>query len=218
MKAMKERKAYVKECERMLGKYLAVNAKGFAEGLGNAYSTRRHLYEALDVRNDDGRVVLKKTKGEIPSEERGGMIVLPTEVSAEESNKARFLSWLKGKHAAFLEGDGHDGEMDKATWNADGPTGWTYGKFLRGRYVGNDGGVYDENSLAFEMTGINIAGLLAIAEDLCREFNQETVLVKTYDPKRLIFVCFDKPSSGERVQHRTIHLIEGIDFLVERGS
>ena len=186
MKAVKERKAYVKECERMLGKYLAVNANGFAEGLGNAYSARRHLYEALDVRNDDGRVVLKKTKGEIPSEERGGMIVLPTEVSAEESNKARFLSWLKGKRKAFLERDGHDGEM--------------------------------EGAMRFEMTGINIAGLLAIAEDLCREFNQETVLVKTYDPKRLVFVCFDKPSSGERVQHRTIHLIEGIDFLVERGS
>lgn len=185
---MKKRKSYERECGRVLEKYASVNDDGFAEGLGNAYSARRHLYGMIDVGNDKGRVVLEKIDFEVPPEELGGIIVLSTDVNASKMSGNRFVNWLKQKIKTFSNRFNADKKVNGLLKGAEGVQGWTVGKFLRGRYVGKNGQVFDENSLSVEIVGIKLDKLLAVAEDLCKEFDQETVLVKTYSPMRVLFV------------------------------
>lgn len=62
------------------------------------------------------------------------------------------------------------------------------GKYLSGRYTSKNGKVFSENSLSLELVGADIDTLISVAEDLCKEFNQELVLVKDYSSSRVFFV------------------------------
>ena len=59
--------------------------------------------------------------------------------------------------------------------------GITIGNFVKGRYKADDGSMYDGKSLSIEIIGISTETLNSVAEDLTKEFKQETVLVKSYE-------------------------------------
>ena len=65
---------------------------------------------------------------------------------------------------------------------------WTVGKYLHGRYKAKDGTVFDENSISVELLNVSIDTIISFAEELCKEFSQETVLVKLYGEDRTLFV------------------------------
>ena len=65
---------------------------------------------------------------------------------------------------------------------------WTVGKYLHGRYKAKDGTVFDENSISVELLNVSIDTIISFAEELCKEFSQETVLVKLYGEDRILFV------------------------------
>ena len=65
---------------------------------------------------------------------------------------------------------------------------WTVGKYLHGRYKAKDGTVFDENSISVELLNVSIDTIISVAEELCKEFSQETVLVKLYGEDRILFV------------------------------
>ena len=65
---------------------------------------------------------------------------------------------------------------------------WTVGKYLHGRYKAKDGTIFDENSISVELLNVSIDTIISFAEELCREFSQETVLVKLYGEDRILFV------------------------------
>lgn len=65
---------------------------------------------------------------------------------------------------------------------------WTVGKYLHGRYKAKDGTVFDENSISVELLNVSVDTIISFAEELCREFSQETVLVKLYGKDRILFV------------------------------
>lgn len=127
----------------------------------NAYSASRYLYKAIEI--DKNKIIASNIISEgiefQPAEnEQGGMIIFSAEVNAVE---------LIQKYELI---------------------GWTVGKFLSGRYTDRTGKVYDENSLSVEVVGINSETLINLAEDICRDFEQETVLVKDYNSQKILFV------------------------------
>lgn len=65
---------------------------------------------------------------------------------------------------------------------------WTIGKYLHGRYKTKDGTIFDENSISVEFLNVSIDTIISFAEELCREFSQEAVLVKLYGEDRILFV------------------------------
>lgn len=67
--------------------------------------------------------------------------------------------------------------------------GWTITKGLHGKYVDRKTGVvFDEKSLSVELVGITTDTLLDTAENLCTEFQQQSVLVKSYENGDIWFV------------------------------
>ena len=65
---------------------------------------------------------------------------------------------------------------------------WTVGKYLHGKYKTKDGTIFDENSISVELLNVSIDTIISFAEELCKEFSQETVLVKLYGEDRILFV------------------------------
>ena len=65
---------------------------------------------------------------------------------------------------------------------------WTIGKYLHGKYKAKDGTIFDENSISVELLSVSIDIIISFAEELCKEFSQETVLVKLYGEDRILFV------------------------------
>lgn len=65
---------------------------------------------------------------------------------------------------------------------------WTVGKYLHGRYKAKDGTIFDENSISVELLNVSVDTIISFAEELCKEFSQETVLVKLYGEDRILFV------------------------------
>ena len=65
---------------------------------------------------------------------------------------------------------------------------WTVGKYLHCRYKAKDGTVFDENSISVELLNVSVDTIISFAEELCKEFSQETVLVKLYGEDRILFV------------------------------
>ena len=64
----------------------------------------------------------------------------------------------------------------------------TVGYYLQGRYQSNNGDMFSEQSVSVEILGIDEEKLFAIAEDICRDFKQECVLVKSYRDGGVYFV------------------------------
>ena len=72
--------------------------------------------------------------------------------------------------------------------NKNNLIGWTIGHYLDGRYRAKNGQNYGENSLSLMIVGVNTDGMVKIAEDICKEFQQESVLLKDFSTGRILFV------------------------------
>lgn len=154
----------------------------------NAYSGTAYLYSAISVKNRP--VFATNIEGgidwEVPDDEKGGIIVFSQEVNAVQLSKNKLINWIKQKFSSVKNKVVGPSDIDKIAQKHD-LVGWTIGKFLKGRYTGKNGKVYSEDSMSVEIIGVSDDTLIEIAEELCRVFNQETVLVKTYSEKNRIF-------------------------------
>ena len=159
----------------------------------NAYSGTAHLYAAIKV---EGRPILatnidSAVDWEVPDDEKGGIIVFSQEINAVKLSENKLVNWIKQKVATFKNKASGKSTIDKIAQDHD-LVGWTIGNFLKGRYTGKNGKVYSEDSLSVEIIGVPDDTLIKIAEELCRAFNQETVLVKSYSERnRILFVNGD---------------------------
>ena len=62
---------------------------------------------------------------------------------------------------------------------------YSVGHAFRGKYKSNDGKLYDEKSVTFEINGISSGSLLKLAELVAKSFAQETVLVKDLNTNKI---------------------------------
>lgn len=158
----------------------------------NAYSGTKYLCAAIQVM---GRPIIATNvesgiEWEVPDDERGGIIVFSEEVNAVKLSENKLINWIKQKAQTLSNRFSGMTFIDDIA-QSHNLVGWTVGNFLKGRYTGRDGNVYSENSLSVEIVGVPDSVLIQIAEELCRKFVQETVLVKEYSTNKLLFVNGD---------------------------
>lgn len=124
---------------------------------------------------------------EVPDNERGGIIALSTDVNAVNLNKNSFINALKQWLLTWKQRLNYANSVDKIAQKYN-LVGWTVGRFLKGRYTGKNKKVWNENSITIEIIGVPTDELIKIAEDLCSEFNQESVLLKNYNDNKVLFI------------------------------
>lgn len=165
-------------------KFKITEVKQYDKG---AYSLSRYLNRAIAYNKNKVIAVSEAIQFEPDSDHKGGMIIFSTEVNAESMSNNRLVNFLKQKFASFKNRLYSYKKIDNIANNYN-LVGWTVGKFLSGRYTAKNGKTYSEDSLSVEIIGINTDELNNIAEDLCIEFLQESVLIKNYNENRIYFI------------------------------
>lgn len=134
-----------------------------------AYNGMRYISNKINRTADNMMCSSFGVNGDIgcnvPQDASGGIVVFSTEANVAQLFELKFNNY------------------DLA--------GWTIGHYFNGRYTAKDGNIYDENSLSLELIGISTDTLLKIAEEICKDFQLESVLVKDYPSDRIIFVKAD---------------------------
>lgn len=117
----------------------------------------------------------------------GGMIVFASTVNAVDGIDDEMKALLSEYQESF--GDSYFREtIDsyRQEKNLDG-IGYTLGKNFAGRYVTGDD-QFDDNSFTVDIAGVDSETLQGIAEDLCHNFSQESVLVRDYNENKTYLV------------------------------
>lgn len=166
-------------------KFKITEVKQYDKG---AYSLYRYLNRAIAYNENKVIAVSEAIQFEPDSDHKGGMIIFSTEVNAENMmSNNRLVNFLKQKFASFRDRLYNYKKIDNIANNYN-LVGWTVGKFLSSKYTTKNGRIYNEDSLSVEIIGIDTDELNNIAEDLCIEFLQESVLIKNYNRNRICFI------------------------------
>ncbi len=137
---------------------------------------------------------------EFASEEKGGIIIFSTDVNANIKDKKSFRGkvqeFIKKNFQTIVNRLAHNKKLTKLFSSEEfrkSIKGFSVGNFFTGRYVNKDTGkIYDEKSLSVEIIDISFPTLIAVAEAIAKEFNQEAVLVMDHDKGRILLVNADK--------------------------
>ena len=121
---------------------------------------------------------------------RGGIIVFSTDVNAVELDKNKIINKIKQVITTFKNRLKKDtiihNVMNKFNDKGGEYIGaYSVGNFFKGKYVGDNGEMYNERSLAIEINGLSSESLLKVAEMIAQEFMQETVLVKDLNKNKI---------------------------------
>lgn len=124
------------------------------------------------------------------SEYRGGIIVFSTDVNAIELDRNKLLNKIKQIITTY-KNRLNRGSIIQNIVNKFNDKGGEYigaysvGNFFKGKYVDDNGEMYNEKSLAVEINGLSSDSLLSVAEMFAQEFMQETVLVKDLNKNKI---------------------------------
>ena len=141
---------------------------------------------------------------DIPVEERGGIITFATTVNSVDLDSRRLMNVIKKKSTSIINMLTVNKKIDNIA-KKHNLVGLTLGHFLTGKYLDRrkvkdeDSGeiktitnIFDDKSLSLELVGITYEQLIKIAEDMCIEFKQDSVLVKSYENGKILFVYNDE--------------------------
>ena len=120
-------------------------------------------------------------------DEEGGIIVFSTDVNAVKLSDNQVINWVKKKFYTLKNRLVKGSMLDKIA-DKNNITAMTVGYYLQGRYKAQNGSVFTEHSLSIEVLGVDTDTLFSLAEDICRDFKQEAVLVKSYHDGGIYFV------------------------------
>lgn len=127
---------------------------------------------------------------------RGGVIVLPTDVDVVEMSQNTVLD--KVKQVVMTYGNRlRKGRVVREPLDGEGTehiVAYSVGESFTGKFVGDNGEMYDGKSLSVEVNGFSGRSLLRLAEMLADVFMQETVLVKDLNTGK-IYLADPIPSS-----------------------
>ena len=124
---------------------------------------------------------------------RGGIIVFSTDVNAIQLDNNKLINKIKQLIITFNNRFNRYKKIhttiNKLNKKIDNPEerigAYSVGNFFKGKYVGDNGEMYNEKSLSVEINGISSRNLLTFAELLAQEFRQETVLVKDLNRNKI---------------------------------
>ena len=133
---------------------------------------------------------------------RGGIITFSTDVNSLDISDIKIFNWFKKKYKSiinkFFSKSKLNSVIGKFNSIEDKKLGsetvddyigaFSIGNFFSGRYIGDNKKVFNESSLTIEINGISSKGLIYLAEEIAREFNQETVLVNDLNQNKIFLV------------------------------
>ena len=163
---------------------------------GNAYSLSRHLSKMIEFNPNtmmasSNNIIDEAIDLKFGDRSKGGIILFSLEVNANEQSKNKLIDFLKKKFKTFKNKLAYRSKIDKIAQKHD-LVGWTIGKYLDGRYFSKETNKqYSEDSLSLEIIGIRPEEMIEIAEELCKEFDQESVLLKDYSTGDVMLVKAD---------------------------
>lgn len=159
---------------------------------GNHYQKGGFLKECKD--NVDSFIISE----DIHSEQygmknyRGGIIVFSTDVNAVKLHDNKFINIIKQYLKTFSQRINKDKKVHNVinTFNKENDSddfigAYSFGNFFKGKYVGDNGEMFNDKSLALEINGLSSLGLMRLAEYISKEFLQETVLVKDLNRNKI---------------------------------
>lgn len=162
--------------------YEVINeARGFSDGM------KKNGLHFICSNKKNTLILSEGIDWDVPTGEKGGIVVFSTDVNAVDLDNNKFINFFKQKIATIINRFRATSKIDKIA-NKNDLVGWTIGHHLDGRYKAKNGQNYGENSLSVEIIGVSYDRLVAIAEDLCRAFRQESVLCKSWDNGKVLFV------------------------------
>lgn len=124
----------------------------------------------------------------LPAEYKGGIITFSTVMNSTQLSNNKIINFLKQKLVTIVNSVSSMKKIDKVASKFD-LQGWTVTKGLHGKYIDRKTGtIFDEKSISIELVGITQDVLLDVAENLCNEFKQQCVLVKSYENNDIWFV------------------------------
>jgi hypothetical protein len=135
---------------------------------------------------------------------RGGIIVFSTDINSKTLNPNKILNWFESKGKTYLNRFFSKSKINNLVTKFNDDKGekkmlgdeeitdyigaFSIGNFFSGRYLDDNGDIFDEKSLSLEINGMSSKGLIYFAELIAKEFNQETVLVKDLNINKIFLV------------------------------
>lgn len=136
----------------------------------------RELYEGVDYE----------------TEYPGGMIIFSTELNATIEDKEKFSQKIKLFFTKKLKSFVNDLNVEKRIKNIlfdeFNLIGYTFGKNFNGMYKSKDGKIYNEKSYTITIVDVKSSILKLIAEKVCKEFEQETVMLHDFNENKVYFI------------------------------
>lgn len=123
---------------------------------------------------------------------RGGVIVFSTDINVLNGEKeleiykkkfSNLCETVKSRALKYKKSE----QIRNLFSKSQGEQFYVYsvGHAFRGKYQTDDGRLYDENSVTFEINGISSESLLKLAELVAKSFAQEIVLVKELNNNKI---------------------------------
>ena len=171
-------------------KYKTVGAKSLMEGFQlNGFSIdRKNDPTAKTTYIDLGSDTDLTEEISYEFEEKGGIIVFSVNVNAVQLSTNKVVRAIKNTLETLKNRLLKNRKINKVISQHADIFGVSIANYVKGRYKSDNGSMYDESSLSIEIIGITSDVLNKVAEDLAKEFQQETVLVKDYASNRIYLV------------------------------
>lgn len=152
--------------------YDVENVKGLIGSIKLNKVVPNYLYEAVDFELD----------------EPGGVIVFSTDLNSTLSSSKTVIDKVKfffeSKWKTFLNRLNVSSRLKKILLDKYELPGYTVGRNFVGSYTGKNGLTFNEKSFTIDVAGVSSDALKLIATEICREFKQETVMVRDFNPDR----------------------------------
>jgi hypothetical protein len=121
----------------------------------------------------------------------GGVITFSTDVNSKMLSDNVFKNWILQKFKTYKNRFSFSSMLDKIRIK-NNVYAWTIGKYMVGVYTGKNNKTFNENSISISMIGVSRSQLFSVAEEICKEFNQESVLVQDNQSNQIYFVEYEK--------------------------
>lgn len=124
------------------------------------------------------------------SGDSGGTIVFSTDVNSKKLSENPIKNRLIQLYKTYRNRFSAKKMLDKLRRKED-IYAWTIGRYLSGVYTGDNGKTFDENSISIDIIGVSREQLLKLCQELCKIFDQESVLLKDHKTNQIYFVRED---------------------------
>lgn len=142
---------------------------------------------------------------------RGGVIVFSTSVNTvvDKEEKSKIKAYIKKAYLSTINLILKNKKLNKFVkkWNEDFGSledkqigAFSVGNLFDGKYISENGETYNDKSLSIDFDGVPSEILLLFAIRICKEYNQESVLVKDYNTNKIYLVENIKFSKSDTIE------------------